>query len=317
MRKIGLALGGGGARGLAHLGVLRVLEHGRIPVSCIAGTSMGAIVGACYALNPSVATVEKSIRTALKHSAFASMKINLLSRNEEVLKNHKLSFLERARHFAKSGYLAYISTTKPAFVELEKLEQLIAVLLPDISIRDTTIPFCCVAANLTDGTEKVFTRGSLRRAVLASSSIPGVFPPVQIDGRYFNDGAAVNVTPVRAAKGMGADIVVASNVKGAISRWYKPESASEVVARSYYITGIFLNRLQLKEADVVIIPAIGHMHWTDFAKMDFMIARGEKAAHHKLLELRLKAGTKGLAARLKETLTTWLTTPWKIGDGVR
>jgi NTE family protein len=285
MKRVGLVLGGGGARGLAHVGVLRVLEREKIPFYCISGTSMGAIIGGCYACNPDINSVEKTVLDALSSSLFSRMKFSLFKQEHEA---EKKTFMSRAQSFIKNGYFHLVEETKPALLEISALEVMIHRLLPDIDIRDTKIPFACVATDLTHGVEKVFTRGSLRKCVMASASIPGIFPPVVIDEVYFTDGGAVSVTPVKAARQLGADFIIASDVKSRIVKWEQPDKAKEIIARSNYVTGVLLNDIHLKEADTVISPAVKHMHWSEFDKLRFMAQEGEKAAASRVWEIKAK-----------------------------
>ena len=274
MKKTALVLGGGGARGLSHIGVLNVLEKENIPIDMIVGTSMGSIIGACYAVNPDAVTVEKNVRKALEGSAFANMRLSIFTEKPE----DKKTIFEKAQDFIKYGYIQIAEHTKYAILEIEKLEGIIYGLIPDIDIRETKIPFSCVATDLTNGDEKVFNRGSLRKCVLASSSIPGIFPPIEIDGIYYCDGGSVNVTPVSTARNRGAGLIIAVDVKSKIVRWDKPEKAVEIVSRSNYITGVMLNNIIIRDADVLIMPGVKYMHWSDFDKINLIIQEGEKAA---------------------------------------
>jgi len=295
MKKVALVLGGGGARGLSHIGVLNVLEKENIPIDMIVGTSMGAIIGACYAVNPNAKEVEKCIRKALEGSAFANMRLNIFQEKPEDKKN----FFDKAQDFIKYGYIQIAEHTKYAILELEKLEEMIFSVVPDIDIRETKIPFSCVATDLTNGDEKVFNRGSLRKCVLASSSIPGIFPPIEIDSTFYCDGGSVNVTPVSTARNRGAGLIVACDVKSKIVRWEKPEKAVEIISRSNYITGVMLNNLSLRDADVLINADVKYLHWYDFEKMDLIIKEGAKAAELVVPRIRAKLEAFGLPGFLK------------------
>ncbi len=282
-KKIGLALGGGGARGLAHLGILRAVEGSRMPIHCISGTSMGAIIGACYAVEPDIRFVETKIRNVLTGSLFANLRIDYFKDTD---KEPEKGFLPRTKALIIDGIMRIIGEAKYSYLPEKKLEQFINLLLPDIDIKKTRICFSCVATDLTNGKEKVFTSGSLRRAVLASSAIPGVFPPVEIDGIYYNDGGSVNVTPVKAAEMLGSDFIVACDVKSKVMRWEKPEKANEILNRSNYITGALLNEYNLRSAAVVIAPPVKHIHWTNFDKIDFLVQKGYESAMEKLPEIK-------------------------------
>jgi NTE family protein len=301
MKRIGLCLGGGGARGLAHLGILRIVEQEQLPVSCICGTSMGAIIGACYAANPDIRAVEDAVRTAMASSMFARLKFDILKEEKGLIKK---SLFKKAQDFIRYGYIHIVEETQYALFDLKKLEEIINAVLPDIDITQTRIPFSCVATDLTNCREKVFTRGSLRQCVLASAAIPGVFPPVMIGDAYYNDGGAVSVTPVKATRAMGADLVIACDVKSKIMRWDKPEKAKEIVDRCNYITGVLLNEYHLKDADAVVAPAVKHIHWIEFDQIDFLVNEGARAMKESLLEIRAKIGLKTFLDKVRD-LFSW------------
>lgn len=295
-RKTGLALGGGGARGLAHIGILKVLEREKIKVDCISGTSMGAIIGACYSITPDIGAVERAISQVMKSPLFAKIKLNVFKHGED---NKKRTFFSKAQDFIKNGYLHLVEETQYSLLGLDTLEGIINALLPDIDVSDTRLPFACVATDLTNGAEKIFTTGPLRRCVLASASIPGVFPPIKINDVYYNDGGAVSTTPVAAVKKLGANFIIGCDVKSKIIKWNNPEKAKEIISRSDYITGVLLHELQLKCADVVISPQVRHLHWTEFDKMAFISAEGEKAAQARVHLIHSKLTIKGFTGMLR------------------
>ncbi|MHB9155317.1 MAG: patatin-like phospholipase family protein [Endomicrobiales bacterium] len=296
MKKIGIALGGGGARGLSYVGALRVFEKQRLPFYCITGTSMGAIIGACYAVHRDVSVVEALVKKALSNALFSHMKFSIL-KDDEVPASKK-TLIRRARDFIKFGFMHLVEETSNSLFELTKLEEIINGFLPDIDIAELKIPFACVATDLTNGREKIFTGGPLRRCVLASASIPGIFPPVLIDGIHYNDGGAVSVTPVKAARLLGAEFIVAVDVKSRVERWDRMEKARDIISRCNYITGSLLNDIHLKGADIVIEPGIKHLHWAEFDRVAVMIEEGEKAAAGKIFEIRSRVEDRGFVDRL-------------------
>ncbi|MBN1622096.1 MAG: patatin-like phospholipase family protein [Endomicrobiales bacterium] len=295
VKKIGLALGGGGARGLTHLGILSVLEEEKIPLYCIAGTSMGAILGACYAVEPNIGAIIPRIREVISGSLFSKLKIDTLKTTGD----ENESFFKKTRNFFLDGYLYFVGATNYAFFELSRLEEFINMLLPDINISQTKIPFACTATDITNGRKKIFTKGSLRKAVLASSAIAGVFPPVNVDGIYYNDGGYVSLTPVDAAKKLNADFIIACDVKSRIIRWEKPEKANDIMARVNFITANLYNEIELKKADIVISPAVKHIHWTEFNKFNFLVEKGKKSTSSKIWEIKAKLKSKGLIDVIK------------------
>jgi NTE family protein len=297
MKKIGLALGGGGARGLAHIGILKVLENAKVPIHAISGISMGAILGACYAIEPDVEKLETRVREVLAGKSFKSLRMDMFK--SEKNEKSSVSFLEKARSFIINGYMHIVEETKTAFFTLEQLEKIVCALLPDIDIADTKIPFACLVTDLSNGKAKVFTKGSLRTSVIASSSIAGIFPPVVIDGIYYNDGGYVGSVPVQAVKDIGADYVIACDVKSKVLKINKILMAKDVVSRSEYITGTILNNCILEESDIVISPAVKHITWTGFDKVDFLIQKGESAALFKVPEIKLSVGYNNIVDKIK------------------
>lgn len=176
--RVGLALGSGGARGWAHIGAIRALQEANIPVQCVAGTSIGAFVGALYAADALDELEDFALDLDWK------MVVSLL----DVV-------------FPTRGLL-----------DGEKVYDLLTENLLDLCIENSTIPFCCVATDLTQGREVRLTEGCMVDAVRASISIPGVFTPVKIDDRFLVDGGLVNPVPVNAVRDMGADIAIAINL---------------------------------------------------------------------------------------------------------
>lgn len=294
MKKIGLALGGGGARGFAHIGIIRAFENAKVPVHCICGTSMGAIVGAAYAVDPDSRRLERNIREVMHSELFAKMKFDVLKDNGK----EKKGLLHKTKNFIRSSFIHIVEETKVSLIGLDKLEEVINFLIPDTEITETKIRFSCVATNLTLGGEKVFSKGSLRQAVLASASIPGVFPPVLIDGVYCADGGHVNNTPISGVKALGAEYSVACEVKSAPQPYERFEKARDVLFRAEYLAGLALHSLQMKEADMVISPPIKHLHWTDFDKIDMIIAKAEKEAAQKILGLRTESTAAALLRKI-------------------
>lgn len=184
-KKLGLALGSGSARGFSHIGVIRVLEEARIPIDCIAGTSIGAIVGAFYAAGKLEHYEEFSRQLAWK----------------EIL-NFMLDPL-----FPVSGLLSG-----------KKLEKFFISFLQDQRIEDFAMPFAAIAADVVTGEEIILTQGNAVKAIRASMSLPGIFTPVYLQDRFLVDGGLVSPVPVHAARTLGADVVIAVNLTAEMSK---------------------------------------------------------------------------------------------------
>ena len=281
--KTAIALGGGGARALAHIGVLKVLESNNIKFDYITGTSMGSIIGALYAIEQKPAEIEKTLKDYFFNKLFSKMNMQKMQDENQVTSARSL--IRKAREFVKYGSQEGGSS----FLSHSILEDLVDTVVPDMDISETAIPFACVATDITNGKEKIFTKGSLRKIVLASASIPGVFPPVNIDNVWYTDGAHVNVTPVSVAKMFGADFVLASDVKSKLKTLETlPTNAKDIMNRCNFIASHLFYEILIKQADVIIEPNIKQISWSEFNKFNLMVNEGKKAAESKIAEIKNK-----------------------------
>ena len=284
--KVGLALGGGGARGLAHIGVLKVLERENIPIDLITGTSMGAIIGGVYALKKDISAIEK---IAEKYSKISEFNIDFSFSEKE--RKDKPFFLKKMSDFLKRGYMLNLELRKKYINDGEGLKKIIKDLVGDKAFTDTKIPFAAVAADLVKGEKVIIRKGKLFDALLASASIPGMFPPVILDKKILVDGGIVDVVPIEAAQSLGASFVIGVNVSQTLKKRVEFDNAVEIFFRSDSITSSELRKLQLSFADVVITPKVGRFHWSDFSKPEQCVREGEIAAQNTILELKKKLKT--------------------------
>ncbi|OIP70243.1 hypothetical protein AUK42_04335 [Candidatus Atribacteria bacterium CG2_30_33_13] len=281
--KVGLALGGGGARGLAHIGVLKVLKRENIPIDLIVGTSMGAIIGAAYALKKDISTLEK---IAEKYSKIGEFNINLSFSEKE--KEDKPYFIKKMSDFLKKGYILNLELRRKYLNDGEGLKKIINDLVGDKVFADTKIPFAAVAADLIKGEKVILNQGKLFNALLASASIPGIFPPIILEGKILVDGGIVDVVPIEAARSLGANFIIAVNVSPTLKKRFEFSNAVEILFRSDSITSNELIKLQLSFADLVITPKVERFHWSNFSKPEKCIREGEIAAQNVLSELKKK-----------------------------
>ena len=284
--KVGLALGGGGARGLAHIGVLKVLERENIPIDLITGTSMGAIIGGVYALKKDISAIEK---IAEKYSKISEFNIDFSFSEKE--RKDKPFFLKKMSDFLKRGHMLNLELRKKYINDGEGLKKIIKDLVGDKAFTDTKIPFAAVAADLVKGEKVIIRKGKLFDALLASASIPGMFPPVILDKKILVDGGIVDVVPIEAAQSLGASFVIGVNVSQTLKKRVEFDNAVEIFFRSDSITSSELRKLQLSFADVVITPKVGRFHWSDFSKPEQCVREGEIAAQNTILELKKKLKT--------------------------
>lgn len=250
-RKVALVLGGGAVRGFAHIGVIKTLEAHGIVLDMVVGTSAGSVVGSLYAGG---------------YSGFELQKIAFQLEQESVG-----DWVLPDRGFIKG----------------EMLQNFINKALQNRPIERLNKTFAAVTTDLQTGEMAVFRRGNTGMAVRASSSIPGVFQPVSIGGKEYVDGGLVSPIPVRAARGMGADIVIAVDISG------KPKNVRlndtiDIFLQAFSIMGQTIGRYELAEADVVIRPQTGAIGATEFDQKHLAIMEGEKAALAALPLIRSK-----------------------------
>jgi NTE family protein len=289
--RVGLALSGGGARGLAQVGVLKVLEREGIPVHLVTGTSIGAVMGALYACSPDAVATEAKVLATLASSGMQALDLNRILKlsgvqpvSGEVAPEG--GWWERAQTLLRRLHASHAALTRQAVVESEQILGVFDALFGDCSFDQTRIPFAAVAVDLEEGREVIIASGRIARAVAASSAIAGIFPPVEIGGRSLVDGGYTSPVPIEAARTMGANVVIAVDVSiRGIDRGGL-ENAVEVAMRASEISLIALEREQLRRADVVV-PARGQeRHWSDYSAPQEAIAAGERAAEKMLDSIR-------------------------------
>jgi len=281
--KICLALGGGAARGLAHLGVLKVLEDAAIPIDMITGTSLGALIGGLYASQPDAAYWMGRVDQFVRSFRSRKTRLEFLRKLEQPSNNH--GFFSDMATMMRKGYFWGVTATKPAFISEQEYKDLIYPLIPDISIEELKIPFGCTATDIRFGKRVIYTSGRLRTAISASCSLPGIFPPVRDQGMLLIDGGWVERVPVRCARDMGADIVIGVDVSSEVAT-FEDKSGLDIVLRADAVSRIYLNEIMIKEADALIHPDVGATHWADFSDPVNLFRAGETAALEKLIAIR-------------------------------
>jgi NTE family protein len=279
--KIGLALGGGGARGLAHIGVLKVLEANKIPIDVIAGTSIGAIAGAIYSLHLNASFLEERVQAFLQAPVFHQSGLNLFKK-----KKAAENFFGQVSKYVKERIVINLAHSRPSLVGGWRISRAVEFLIDDKNFEQCQIPFACVATDLTTGKEIIFRKGNLRQAVAASISIPGFLPPVRGNGRMLVDGAVVAPIPVHACKRLGADVIIAIDVSQPIVGEATFENMVDVIFRSNSILSYHYKEMLLEYADVVIRPNVGEAHWSEFQNVQPLIAEGVRAAEQMLPKIR-------------------------------
>jgi NTE family protein len=250
--RVGLALGGGAAKGFAHIGVIKMLEANGIKPVVVAGTSAGSVVGALYASGMDA--------YALQEKAFAL--------DESSIRD--------------------VSLFSGGVVKGQKLQDYVNQLVGNRTFEKLQKPFAAVATRLEDGQRTVFVRGNVGQAVRASSSVPGVFEAVAIGKHHFIDGGVVSPVPVDAARELGADFVIAVDISSKANGAADPSSLLGNLNRSITIMGQKLGAQELARADVVIRPGVNDIGAADFAQKNRAILEGERAAQAALPQIRAK-----------------------------
>ena len=282
-RKLGLALGGGGARGLAHIGVLKVLQRENIKPDIIVGTSVGSIVGGALASGMTVDELEERTDAFLESDLYISSELKAMG-DAESGAEQRMS--RRIQTYFRTRFRLAQALFRPGILPGKDMEEFVNFFVPDIQIEQTAIPFGAVATDLKTGECLFLSKGSLRRAILASAAVPGGLPPVEIEGRQLSDGAIVCTVPARYAVEQGAHVVIAVAIDKDIILSSELQTAMDIYVRAGEIMSFHLEQYDLKNADLVIRPELGSIHWTDFSQSKRLISLGEAAALDSLPELK-------------------------------
>ncbi len=260
--RIGIALGGGAARALSHIGVIEGLKNHGIPVDIVTGTSMGAVIGAIYAAQPDVAHLKDRIHSYLDSEEFQESGFDFLKEKESQPDG---GILFRMAYLARRGLFNTLAVTRTALVADEVAARSYAFLIDDIAVEQTRIPFAAAALDLRSGTPAELNRGSLRLVVTASCAMPGILNPVEINGQLLIDGGWAEAVPVQAALNLGADFVIAVEGGEGPGAFEPPRNSLDVVSRADALVRRALRQEQLKKADFVLAPRNGVHHWADFS----------------------------------------------------
>jgi len=253
--KVALVLGGGAARGFAHVGVIRALEREKIPVDMVIGTSVGSLIGAIYANDMN--------SFELEWTAFALDKGNLFD------------------------YGLLNAFTGMGVVKGEKLEEFVKAKIPTANIENLKLPFAAVATDLNRGTRVVLDSGSVAKAVHASSAIPGVFEPVEYRGKLLVDGGVMENIPISVAREKGADIVIAVDISENVTN-FNVTNLVDVTIQAVNIMFDENVKSKKKDADVLIAPVVGDVAMLDFTQKKRCMQAGIDAAEKAMPEIRQK-----------------------------
>ncbi|MDQ5985375.1 MAG: hypothetical protein CSYNP_01084 [Syntrophus sp. SKADARSKE-3] len=274
-KKVGLALGGGGVRGFTHIGVLKVLEREAIGIDLIVGTSAGALIGAAYASGQTPQGIQAKVDAYIHSPEFSAS--TLKSIGLSISPEQKGRF-RNIGSFLKTRYYTIRSFFRKGLLPKDDFQSLIDYFIPEIDISQTRIPFLAVTTDLITGKQIVFSEGPLRQAVLASSAVPGAVEPVRQGQWLLTDGGVSSLVPVHAARKAGADFVIAVMVDRGLTTADAMGTAQDIISRAGEITANRLVEAELADADVVIRPDVGDLHWMDFSHAGDLVRKGEAAA---------------------------------------
>jgi len=249
MPKIGLALGSGGARGFAHLGVLKALRDHSIPIHMIAGSSMGALVGCFFAFG------------------------------------HNLDQIIKLSIAFKRNYYLDFTVPKMGFITGNRVKNLVDLFMHGKNIEDLKIPVCVIATDLKTGEKIEFTKGHIASAVRASIAIPGIFIPEKLNGRLLVDGGVADRVPVSSVKKMGANLVISSDVAG-VNTEAEISTVYDVIMQSLDILQMEIGAAREIESDIMIHPPVEHFSARAFKNIEEIINAGEKEALKKIPEIK-------------------------------
>ncbi len=288
--KVGLALGGGGTRGAAHVGVLRVLLQEGVPIDCIAGTSMGSVVGGLYCAGLSVDEIQDKFTTKKLMGSFLTVPLGVRVAAIPIFYVPRIFGIKQYDGFYRGGKFRHFLNTS----------------VPECSrdIENLKTPFGAVALNLIDGKIYLLNKGDLGRALQASSAVPVLRKPVAIGDQLFVDGGVTANLPVRQAKELGADIVIAVDV----DERFQPvpqKTFKQIGSVAHRVMTLHLSKVdedQVNFADVVIHPEVNGIGLISTKSDDIKsaIAAGEAAARAAMPEIRRKLLVNGIVLHRAE-----------------
>ena len=297
--KIGLALGGGGARGACHIGVLKSLERRGIIPDIISGTSAGSMIGAMYASQASADIVEERYNEHVNGEDFKDLGFRYIPNNEK-----DDSVFSQVFKQMKNQYILMVSSTRKSLVKNERLAKAANNLFESNQFDDLKIPLIVTATDLISGKPMLYKAGNVVDAVVKSSSIPGFVEPTFIDDRMLLDGGIVFPTPVPPLLNK-CDFIIAVNISKAFKTSDEPDNIFEITNRARDISTLHLNSYLLKQSDFVISPEHEDVHWSAFDRTEEFIENGYNATESEMEKLLIQ-----LDSMIEKTVETPKETFW-------
>ena len=280
--KIGLVLGGGGARGLGQIGVLKALKKQSVPVHMVAGTSIGAVIGAMYAATLDPDWIENKFKEFIDSEAYKRIGLHRLIPTSQP----NSSIFQTAATYMKNQIIINLANDRLGILKQERLSEIIEYLLPVKTFEELKIPFSCLAVDLNSGEDVVFNSGNLIEAIVASSAIPGYIPPIGKNGMLLTDGAVSCPVPVKTVRKMGADFRISVDVGLNHFEPLKNPNLLQVLGRAEQITSTRLGEVKSEKADITIRPDTMNVFWAEFDKIDQLVKLGAEATEKLFWEIR-------------------------------
>jgi len=280
--KTGLALGGGGARGFAHIGVLQVFQEAGITIDYLAGTSMGAVVGAMYAENLDAFQVENRWKKFVQSDTYRQIGIPQLVTTEE----KETGFWDQITSEIRERMAMNMARSRRSIIKSDRLTNAIKALITNDNFSRCRIPLTVLATDLLTGNDVPISSGDLHWAVTASASIPGFLPPVESDGKLLSDGGISCPVPVQYAGETESTVIIGVGVPPPSDYPAMPENAVDVINRAEQITSLHYTKKLMESADFQIYPELENVHWYEFERMEEIIAAGREKTEQLLPDIR-------------------------------
>lgn len=298
--KVGLVLSGGGAKGFAHIGVLKVLEDAGVKIDFIGGTSMGAVVGGLYASGYNAAQLDSIFRET-NFDELLSDYIPRASKNFYEKRNDDLYALSLPFNDFKIGIPKALSKGLYNFNLLSRLTRNVR------HIRDFNqlpTPFLCIGSNIETGEQIILDRGNLAQAMIASAAFPSLFSPVEIDGKLLVDGGVTNNYPIDEIKKLGADVIIGVDVQNDLLDRYSLKDATKILVQITNLHSIEKMKANVKKTDIYIKPDIKNYGVVSFDKGREIIVKGEDATFSVYEKIELLADSSNKYAKPKLKLVS-------------
>ncbi len=277
--KIGLALGGGGARGACHIGILKILEKNNIIPDIICGTSAGSMIGAMYACHGNADMVEKIYIDHINGEDFQDIGFRYIPDDEQ-----DESIFSKIITQMKNQYVLMVSSTRKSIVKAERLEKAAENLFSCRNFDELEIPLIITSTDLISGKPLIYSAGSVLDAVVKSSSIPGFIEPTYKDGRILVDGGVTLPTPVAPLVGK-CDFIIAINIGKEFKTDQEPDNIIEIMSRVRDVTTRHLNQYLLDQADFIFNPKTESLHWSAFDRTDDFVRYGYECGERQIDDL--------------------------------